>query len=583
MITFRKVAKRYGLLPVLHNITFGMGEGDRTALVGENGVGKSTVLRLAAGVEKPDRGEIIRVNRALMGYLPQETPALPEETLDSYLHRISGIAEAEERLTEATEENYDFLLSQYERLGGYDFEGRVSGLLEGLLIDHLPRTASIHTLSGGEKRKVALAAVLLRGADILILDEPTNNLDLPAILWLEHYLRSSHITLLVASHDRSFLDNVVTKVIEVTTNKREIVEYGGGWSDYAALRLHKLNQAKEAHRVQEAERARTKENISEKDEWIEIGKIQTTSDHDKLSWGWHRNRSTQKHGSTKKALFSRLDRLTDSEAPYEPTPLHIELEHILPAHNSGISELTLTEDGEPEVATEVKPPVALRCDIQLKKVALGYSDRTVLHDVSLTVPYGMRMAVLGANGAGKSTLLKAITGNLLPISGTVTTGADIRWGNMMQEHENIPTDVELRKLFAAEFAFEEWETRDHLYKFRFTEEYLRSTVSELSPGERVRVILALFSARGVNVLVLDEPTNHLDMDGIEALEEAVKNFHGTVIVVTHDRMFFESLNFANLYVVAEGVLSLVKSYQEYKDSLASRIERALRRFTRAEE
>lgn len=583
MITFRKVAKRYGLLPVLHNITFGMGEGDRTALVGENGVGKSTVLRLAAGVERPDRGEIVRVNRALMGYLPQETPALPEETLDSYLHRISGIAEAEERLTEATEENYDFLLSQYERLGGYDFEGRVSGLLEGLLIDHLPRTASVHTLSGGEKRKVALAAVLLRGADVLILDEPTNNLDLPAILWLEHYLRSSHITLLVASHDRSFLDNVVTKVIEVTTNKREIVEYGGGWSDYAALRLHKLNQAKEAHRVQEAERTRTKENISEKDEWIEIGKIQTTSDHDKLSWGWHRNRSTQKHGSTKKALFSRLDRLTDSEAPYEPTPLHIELEHILPAHNSGISELTLTEDGMPEVAADAQPPVALRCDIVLKKVALGYGDHTVLHDVSLTVPYGMRMAVLGANGAGKSTLLKAITGNLEPLSGTVTTGSDIRWGNMMQEHENIPTDVELRKLFAAEFAFEEWETRDHLYKFRFTEEYLRSTVSELSPGERVRVILALFSARGVNVLVLDEPTNHLDMDGIEALEESVKNFHGTVILVTHDRMFFESLNFANLYVVAEGVLGMVKSYQEYRDSLASRIERALRRFTRAEE
>ncbi|MDQ5902279.1 MAG: ATP-binding cassette, subfamily er 3, partial [Patescibacteria group bacterium] len=292
MLTLRDIRKRYETRRILEGVSFSMGEGQKMALVGANGVGKSTLLKIIAGEETYDRGEMIKVNRILVGYLPQEALSeSSEETFIVYLERMAGVGEARrrmEKLERSLEQpeklaEYEEWQKTFERLGGYQFRQRARGILEGLALSHIPEDFPLDQLSGGERRKAALAGVLLRGVDLLLLDEPTNNLDLPALLWLERYLTKTKAACLVASHDRQFLDTVVSRVIEIDVLTKKATLYAGGWTDYAAMKAHQVRKYLEAYRAQEAEKARVLESSEEKREWADIGAKQVMPDNDHMS------------------------------------------------------------------------------------------------------------------------------------------------------------------------------------------------------------------------------------------------------------------------------------------------------------
>ena len=558
MLTLKNIRKTFGTRRILEKISFSLGEGQRVALVGQNGVGKSTVLKIIAGLETYEKGEILIPNRALVGYLPQEALANTDETLREYLRRMTGLVELEEHMArlekhldkEEELHRYEALGADYERLGGYDFERKAKSLLEGLALSHVGLDRPVGELSGGEKRKAALAGVLLRGVDILLLDEPTNNLDLPALLWLEQYLTRSKATCLIASHDRRFLDHVVDKVIEIDWYKREATMYTGGWSEFAEMKAHALRSHKEEYRMQEEERQRLLMSKEEKMAWIERVKNSVAPDHDKLTSNFKKERATRKFTASAKALEGREKRLHDVERPLERSLLVIPLE-------------------TPEDKADT---------LALKKLYFGYSGGFSGGPVTLDIPFGTRVAILGNNGVGKSTLLQTITGALAPLSGTVVRGDKIVFGYMMQEHENISRAITPRALFKARLPECDADmVHQTLAQFQFSPDVMDEKIASFSPGERVRLILSLLSLLQANVLILDEPTNHLDLEAIEALEETLETYPGTIILVTHDRRFLERMKLINYYLLEKGTLSPVASYETYALSIVPQVKRVLKR------
>ncbi len=573
MLVLKNIRKTYGIQRVLEKVSFSLGEGQKVALVGQNGAGKSTLLKIAAGLETFEKGERTVPNRCLLGYLPQETEVLPDETLIGYLRRMAGLEELEvemkqlgTRLDEAEAlAQYELVQADYERLGGYDFERRAKSVLEGLFLSHVGLNRPLAELSGGEKRKAALAGVLLRGVDILFLDEPTNNLDLPALLWLENYLKRSKATCLIASHDRRFLDHVVKKVVEIDWFKREAIMYTGGWSEYAEMKARAFRRHKEQYRMQEAERERLFESIDEKKEWVIRVKERKTPDHDKLTANFKKERAVRKFDGAATALQGREKRLDDVERPLERPPLDIVL---------------TTEKNE-------------ESSIVLKNVVFGYPEkkegdkslrgglaRTPFRGgpIDMEITLGARLAILGNNGVGKSTLLQTITGDLAPLSGEVVCGKQVVFGYLMQEHENISQVLSPRQLFQKRLPnFDAFQVSLMLSEFQFSPDVLDDKIRNLSPGERVRLILVLLSMLHANVLVLDEPTNHLDLEAIEALEESLAIYPGTILLVTHDRLFLERLQLTENYILEDGALSKVRDYAEYEQAALPKVKRVLKR------
>ncbi|MFZ2299911.1 MAG: ABC-F family ATP-binding cassette domain-containing protein [Candidatus Moraniibacteriota bacterium] len=559
MLTLKNIRKIYGTQRVLEKVSFSVGEGQKIALVGQNGAGKSTLLRIIAGLEQPDRGEILKPNRVLIGYLPQETIAESGETVIGYLRRMAGLGDLEEKM-KALEprldhpdilEKYEVFRSDYERLGGDDFTRKAKGVLDGLMLTHIGLDRSVAELSGGEKRKAALAGVLLRGVDILLLDEPTNNLDLPALLWLERYLNRSGATSIIASHDRRFLDHVVQKVLEIDWYRRDVTMYTGGWSTFAEMKAHAIRKHKEQYRMQEEERERLLVSIGQKMDWVARVKGRKAPDHDKLASNFKKERATKKFTTSAKAMEERQKRLKTIERPLERQPI------IIPfAAEPGEKASTIT----------------------LKKMRFGYTGGFQGGTVDLTIPFGTRLAILGNNGSGKSTLLKTIAGELQPLSGKRICGKKLVFGYLMQEHENISRAVTPRELFRNRLGiYDSVIVAEHLAHFQFSPDILSDKIAWFSPGERVRLILALLSAMGANVLILDEPTNHLDLEAIEALEEALAGYAGTILLVTHDRRFLERIRLTKTYVLDDGKLAPVKNYETYAAKMMPQIRRILKR------
>jgi ATP-binding cassette, subfamily F, member 3 len=506
MLTLKNIRKRYGIEHVLNKVSFSVGARQKIALVGLNGVGKSTLLKIIAGIETPDRGEIIKSKRALIGYLPQEATVESNETLGNYLRRMTGLADLEKEmktlepyLAEPKKlEAYEISQQEYARLGGNNFPRKAKSILEGFRLAHIGFSRPVDKLSGGEKRKAALAGVLLRGADILLLDEPTNNLDLRALLWLENYLKSSSAICIIASHDRRFLDNVAEKVIEIDWHKRDLVIYSGNWSAFAEMKAHKIRKHKEEYKEQEMERARLVVSSDQKMDWVERINTRKEPDHDKLSANFKKERAGRKFMASAKVLDSRGKRLRKIEKPIERAPAAF-----------SFSE---SEDGKKDNS------------IVLKNVCFGYKNGFQSERINFKISFSERVAILGDNGAGKSTLLKTITGELKPLDGIRQVGEKLTFGYLMQEHNNLLLD---------------------------------DKKASFSPGECVRQALDLLAARNVNVLVLDEPTNHLDLETIEALEEALQTYTGTILLVTHDRLFLERINLTESFVLEDGKLSAV--------------------------
>lgn len=540
MLTVKGLTKIQAGERVLNNVSFSLGEGQKAALVGENGVGKSTLLRILAGTDTPDRGQVTLPNRVLLGFLPQEELPESDERLLPFLRRMAGLG-ALEREMQALEASLDIpenharfeiLAEEYRRLGGYDFDKRAKRVLRGLRLEGIDQARRVNELSGGERRKAALAGVLLRGVDLLLLDEPTNNLDLSALRWLENHLKHSHATVLVASHDRSFLDNLVEKVFEIDRLKRDVSLYPGNWSDYDELKRKALRKYKEEYQKHQEEKGRLAASQVEKKNMSEAVWDKKRRDADKMVDHYKKERAAKKFSATAKVLERRIKRMGDMEPPRERPPLEIEF------------------------AYDAKEAADL--SLRATDLVFGYQGGFSAGPVTFEIPFGAKVALLGDNGAGKTTLLKTLLGTLPSLSGRVEKGAALAIGYLMQEHEQLLLG---EKKKVRSYLREKLPSLDKdrlpflfaLYHLPF--ELLDSPLSLISPGERIRVLLLVLVEQGINTLLLDEPTNHLDLESIEALEEAVRAFPGTVLLVTHDRRFLEHMELDQTLRLEGGRLS----------------------------
>jgi len=543
LIKTKKLQKSYGSLPVLSDVSFSLARGQKAALVGHNGTGKTTLLKILAGLEEADAGVLEIARDARIGYLPQDADLSGSETVSSYLRRTSGVDALEREVgelaalpeTPAKARRQDSANRRYVALDGYAFNRRMEVMLRGFGLDGAALARPVSDLSSGQRSKVALAGILLKGADLLLLDEPTNNLDLPALIWLEDFLESTEAACIIVSHDRRFLDRVVRKIFELDWRTHSLTATAGTYSDYLEMGTKRLARQKEDYRLQRDEVARLEERAREKRAASARGTKWGGTDNDKFLRGFNRNKAG-KSASVAKAIEKRIEHIHKVEKPIEREPLEIRLE-----------------------AATSSPAL----DIRLDDVLAGYPEGFRLGPVSLEIRYGSRVGIIGLNGSGKSTLLKTITGELLPLGGKIEIGSGVRIGNMMQEHETLPRGSTPLELLAERAGLAEERAFAQLSKFGLDERQARLAVGTLSPGGRARLLLALFSALSVNVLVLDEPTNHLDLESLQALEETLATYRGTVLLVSHDRYFLEKATLGTTYVLADGVFSRIPDYRTY--------------------
>lgn len=556
MIKAQKIQKSYGSLLVLSDVSFSLGRGQKAALVGRNGTGKTTLLKIIAGLEDPDSGKIIIARDVCVGYLPQNLIFLGNESIMDYLRQVSGIDVLEKEMETLSVDlsnpenakSYDKVQSKYEHLGGYSFVHKAEVVLSGFGFDNVSLDRPMSNLSSGQKSKVVLAGILLKGVDLLLLDEPTNNLDLPALIWLEDFLQKSEASCIIISHDRRFLDRVVRKIFELDWHTHTLTVTGGTYSDYLEMVAKRVIGQKEEYRLQQEEIERLSERARSKKTDAAKGSHWTGSDSDKFLRGFKRDRAG-KSSKAAKAIEKRIEQMDKVEKPVERKPFEISLEAEA---DSGALDVRLTD------------------------VVAGYPGTFSIGPLSLEVRYGDRVGIMGLNGTGKSTLLKTITGQIAPLSGKIEIGSGIKIGNMMQEHETLPRERTLLEFIAERVSFNRQDSYAKLSKFGFDERQAGLTISTLSPGGRARLLLALFSAQSVNMLVLDEPTNHLDLEAMEALEETLKTYLGTILLVSHDRYFIEKASLDTTYVLSDGILTKIPDYKTYVESAEKKARKLLK-------
>jgi ATPase subunit of ABC transporter with duplicated ATPase domains len=497
------VSKSHGAQVVLADVDLVVPARARTGLVGPNGAGKSTLLRLLAGVDAPDAGTIHR--DGAVGYLPQERDLLPEESLLAYLARRTGVADAERRMHDLASrlgdepglgDAYADALDAFLARGGGDLEGRAAATLGELGLD-VPLDRPLDRLSGGEAARAALASILLSRFDVLLLDEPTNDLDFAGLARLESFLAAYDGAVVVVSHDRAFLDRTATRIVELDEWTHGAREYAGGWTEYEEERRRRLARHYERYEGFVAERERVEEQRRRMQQWEQQG--------------FGQGRKKKKTKDVKRTFENRLDRIDRVEKPYEPWELRLGL---APATRSGDVVVRLEQ-----------------AELERGAFRLGPLD--------LEVRWGERLAIVGANGSGKTTLTDGLLGHLPLAGGSRWSGPGVVLGELEQRRTTFDGEEALLDGFVEASGLTAEDARTLLAKFDLGADDVLRGASSLSPGERTRAVLALLSARGVNCLVLDEPTNHLDVEAIEELERALQGYEGTVLLVTHDRLFLE--------------------------------------------
>ncbi|MDV7356935.1 ABC-F family ATP-binding cassette domain-containing protein [Rhodococcus oxybenzonivorans] len=499
--------------------------GDVTGLVGANGAGKSTLLTALAGVGSADvEGSIIlSPPDAAVGYLAQEPERVPGETVLDFLGRRTGVTVAEdamnaaaETLGESEEDLYSPALERWLALGGADLAERAEKVVAELGLG-VPLTAPMTALSGGQAARAGLASLLLSRYDVLLLDEPTNDLDLLGLEQLERFVADSRAAMVVVSHDREFLARTVTGIVELDLVQQQIAVYDGGYESYLAEREIARRHAREAYDEYAGTRSELEDRAQMQRNWMEHGirnARRKAKDNDKIGKGL-RTESTEKQAAKARQTQRRIERLDVVEEPRKEWELRME---IAAAPRSG--SVVATANG----AT----------------ITQGVGD-FAFGPVTTQVDWGDRILITGANGSGKTTLLKVLLGKLVPDAGSASLGSGVAIGEIDQARGLFEGAEKVSDAFAAQVP--DWadaDVRTLLAKFGLKGHHVLRPASSLSPGERTRAALALLQARGVNLLVLDEPTNHLDLPAIEQLEQAMENFDGTLLLVTHDRRMLET-------------------------------------------
>lgn len=529
------LSKAYGIQNVFSDISFQIRRGDKVGLIGPNGVGKTTLVRCLLGFETADSGHVSLTAGERIGYVEQDT-ALGDQTLyDELVGAYSDVLawqvdmrrlevaiageKNQERLAKLMKE-YSGAVERFERGGGYEIENTVRRVAFGLGFGAEDLKRQTGEFSGGQKTRICLARALIRQPDFLFLDEPTNHLDLGMVEWLEEFLLSYSGAVLVISHDRYFLDKVVRRILAIENGT--IADYDDNYSGYLEKKAEKLAAQQKAYDKQQSYIAKTEAYIDR-----------------------YRAGIKSKQARGRQSQLNRLERLSHPE----------ELD--------GFDFFVFNPPAE--CAQRVA---------ELAAVTAGYGGPAVLADVSMLIRHGDGVALVGPNGAGKTTLLKLLTGELSPGSGKVKLGSRVRLGYFSQEHETLTDSNSVLEEVVREFAFSEERARHYLGAFLFRGDDVYKLVGDLSGGEKARLALLKLMLTGANFLILDEPTNHLDIAAREAVEEALMNFPGTFLTVSHDRYFLDKV--ANRVVELSGgqLVEYAGNYSYYRDKKASLLKAA---------
>lgn len=534
MLHVTKVSKSYGIVTVLDGVSFILNRGERAGLVGPNGCGKTTLLRIIANLEQADAGSVRFDPAGLsVGYLSQALLFEAEETVQEVLARAMAehtAAQAEmQRLAElmadpgqrerlpALTEAYAAAEQRFEAAGGYDLEIRLETVLAGLDLADVPRDWPVAQLSGGQKTRLGLAGLLIQQPGLLLLDEPTNHLDIDALAWLENWLHSYDGAILVVSHDRAFLDATTTRTLALDPVSHTLRDFAGNYTAYTETLARETEQQWQAYTDQQQEIERLHQAARHLRGLAKFRRGGKADSNDKFAKGFFANRSLATVGRAKQ-IEQRLERLLTEERVDKP-------------QRQWRLKLNFADNAD-----------GARQVLRLENVSMAFGERVLFSDVNLTLRHGQRVALIGPNGTGKTTLLRLVAGEMEPAAGQIHLGAGIKMGYAAQEQEILEPDSTPYDTIRAEVAdMTQAEVRSFLHFFLFAGDDVFVNIGQLSFGERARLMLALLVARGCNFLLLDEPVNHLDIPSRERFEQALNQFPGTVLAVVHDRTFIRRI------------------------------------------
>ncbi len=533
-LAMKNIEKYYGANLILKDLDMELNEGEKTALIGRNGCGKTTLLKLAAGLEKPDKGMVMLRKNMKVGYLEQsmacygsltvyevllqgrmEVVALKRE-MESLEQALA--AEKDEMALYRLAEQHGKLRDRFELLDGYQLEMKVTWIAGGLQLS--PEMYAVHfeSLSGGEKTRVLLAKLLLAEPELLLLDEPTNHLDIKAIEWLEDFVRSYKGTVLIISHDRYFLDTVVKRVIEMEDGACQ--SYEGNYSWYMQEKERRLLEEFANFQDQQKEIRRMEEAVKRLRDWGNRG------DNEKFF---------RKAASIEKAI-DRMEKIKRPVMERKRAALDFE------AYGRGSKDVIVGEG-----------------------LSKGYGSRILFQEAALHIRYGEKVGLIGANGSGKTTLLRMVLKEEAADGGTILTGPGVKAGYLAQAVRFEDESRTILEEFSQRLVLSEGEARGILARFLFYKDSVFKRLRDLSGGERTRLLLAMLMHQDVNLLILDEPTNHLDIDTREVLEDALEAFEGTLFFISHDRYFINKLADRLYHIESEKLVEYCGDYDYFKE------------------
>ncbi len=525
MLSIHNLSKSFGIQPILQNINFNISAGERMGLIGPNGSGKTTLMRILAGYEQPDSGDVssTRINLRV-GYLAQGMDFTPEQTIQSALGldattQTDPAAEVESLAIALSQTPNDSALQQkYDqalaKLSSLDL--RPESILSNLGLASLPLDTPISHLSGGQKTRLMLARVLLEDPQLLLLDEPTNHLDIEMLEWLEEWLNHFQGAVLIVSHDRVFLDNTVNSILELDSTTHTLKTYAGNYSDYLMQKSAELDKQSQAYQDQQDQIAQLQVAAGHVRSLTKMRKGGKSDSGDKFAKGFFGNRATKNVAGRAKHIEARIEHILNEEKIEKPrSSWQIKLDFGTPDHQS--KDVLVTES-----------------------LSIGYTlGNPLLVNLNVFIRAGQRVVLTGPNGAGKTSFIRTIVGKIPPLTGSFRLGGATKLGYMAQEQELLNPNFSALQTIQSISALNETDARNFLHYFLFKGDIALRPSHELSFGERARLQLATLVAQGCTFLILDEPINHLDIPSRERFEEALENFNGTILAVVHDRSFIE--------------------------------------------
>lgn len=532
LLQANNVMRRFGADVLFHDINLQIQEHGRTALVGRNGAGKTTLLKMIAGITSPDEGSISKSKDLTIGYLAQDQGLdsqnsiwaeldlvfAPLHKMEKQIHQLEDQLASLDPATkefQLTTEKYSQLQSSFKKQGGFEYESRMRGILKGFGFEEADYQTAINSLSGGQKTKLALAKILLQSPDLLILDEPTNHLDMNVLAWLEDYLKSYQGALLVVSHDRYFLDLVVSDIYDL--DNHTLRHYTGNYTQFMQHKQEWLT-AEWKHYEQQQKK------IAKLEDFVNRNIVRA---------------STTKRAQARRKQLEKMERLDRPETDDRSIHFHF--------HSD--------KDSGNEV-------------LDVDHAVVGYNDQKLAGPLSFSVRKPQRVGIIGPNGIGKSTLLKSILDRIPLVSGSIKLGVNLQIGYYDQEQQQLhPEKSVLNEVWDDHPNIPEKDIRSLLGSFLFVGDDVYKLVHDLSGGEKARLELTKLSFKPINFLILDEPTNHLDIDSREVLENAINEFSGTVLFISHDRYFINQVATDVLDMSATGIKHYEGDYDDYLEAV----------------